>query len=92
MPLIVVCTLKSHGASTTALGLAAALSPRSGAVLVECDAAGGDLAARHRLRLAPGLVELATHAHRNPSGVELVPMFTQQVKVGPSRFGCFMHP
>lgn len=67
MPLLAVCSVKgSPGVTTTALGLAAVLPPRVSAVLVECDPAGGDLAARHRLRLSPGLVGLAT-ATRTPS-------------------------
>jgi len=61
MPLIVVCSTKGRpGVTTTALGLAATLPATACPVVVECDPAGGDLAARHHLRATVGLMELAT--------------------------------
>ena len=61
MSLLSVLYVKSRpGATTTALGLAAVLPESARPVVVECDPAGGDLAARHGLTMSPGLVELAT--------------------------------
>ena len=61
MSLLSVLYVKSRpGATTTALGLAAVLPDSARPVVVECDPAGGDLAARHGLTMSPGLVELAT--------------------------------
>lgn len=61
LSLICVLYVKSRpGATTTALGLAAVLPTSVRPVVVECDPAGGDLAARHGLTMSPGLVELAT--------------------------------
>lgn len=61
MSLLSVVYVKSRpGATTAALGLAAVLPASARPVVVECDPAGGDLAARHGLTMSPGLVELAT--------------------------------
>lgn len=54
----------SPGVTTLALALAAAWPGEDGAVLVECDPDGGDLASRWRLPDDPGLVTLAA-ATRN---------------------------
>lgn len=62
MPLAVVGSVKgSPGATLTAAGLAAAW-PETDRVLVEADPSGGDLAAQWRLRLRPGLIEVAALA------------------------------
>ncbi|MFD5696491.1 hypothetical protein [Streptomyces lasiicapitis] len=53
--------------TTTALGLASGWSAGEAPVVVECDPAGGDLLARFRLGLSPGLVSLAAAARRADS-------------------------
>lgn len=61
MPLIAVTSLKGPGGATTvALGLAAASQTRS--VVVECDPSGGDLMYRHGLAARPTIVDLAVAA------------------------------
>lgn len=65
--LIVLGSVKgSPGVSTFSLALAARWPGAAKRVLVECDPAGGDLAARYDLALSPGLVSLA--AARRGSG------------------------
>ncbi|WP_282794103.1 hypothetical protein [Streptomyces sp. CC224B] len=65
MALVALCSLKgSPGVTTTALGLAAGWPAGDAPVVVECDPAGGDLLARFRLDLSPGLVSLAAAARR----------------------------
>jgi hypothetical protein len=86
MPLINVVYVKSRpGATTTALGLAAVLPPLARPVVVECDPAGGDLAARHGLTMSPGLVELATATRtgtgRDADGGEVLSRFTQTIRL-----------
>ena len=61
MTLIAVCSAK-HSPGATTLGLA--LAARSGALFVEADHAGGDLAARWGLSLNPGLLTLAAASRR----------------------------
>jgi hypothetical protein len=64
--LIALCSLKgSPGATTTALALAARWPAGQTPVVVECDPAGGDLAARFRLPSMPGLVSLAAAARKS---------------------------
>jgi hypothetical protein len=89
VPLLAICSVKSSpGVTTTALGLAAVLPAQVRPVLVECDPAGGDLAARHRLRLSPGLVGLATATRasagaRSPAtNEEVLSRCTQAVAIG----------
>ncbi len=88
MALIAVGYVKSRpGASTVALGLAAALPVSARPVVMECDPAGGDLAARWRLPVAPGLVQLATASRATTragllGGRDVMGRFTQQVRVG----------
>lgn len=61
MTLIAVCSAThSPGVSTVCLALAA----RTGALLVEADPAGGDLAARWGLALDPGMLTLAAASRR----------------------------
>lgn len=86
--LIGLCSVKgSPGVTTAALALAACW-PAGEPVVVEADPAGGDLAARFRLPVSPGLVSLAAEARRNPSP-ELVVSHSQllppdlRVVVGP---------
>ena len=63
MPLLAVAYVKGRpGATTTALGLAAASPAELGVVTVECDPAGGNLAHRHQLAAMPSLVDLAATA------------------------------
>ncbi|MPZ79676.1 MAG: chromosome partitioning protein [Actinophytocola sp.] len=85
--LIALCSLKgSPGVTTTAVALAARWATDQNPVVVECDPAGGDLAARFRLPATPGLVSLAAAARRNrdagvlwqhsqrlPAGLAVVP-------------------
>jgi hypothetical protein len=92
MSLLAVCSVKGRpGVTTTALGLAAVLPQQARAVVVECDPAGGDLAARHRLTLSPGLVGLATATRTStqPSSGDLpggrrvaLSRFVQHVRLG----------
>ncbi|MFE0099852.1 MinD/ParA family protein [Streptomyces sp. NPDC059009] len=66
MTLLALCSLKgSPGVTTTALGLAEHWPTGHQPVVVECDPAGGDLLARFRLSLSPGLVSLAAAARRD---------------------------
>ena len=65
MTMIAVGSLKgSPGATTFGLGLASRWPHGHRPVVVECDPAGGDLVARFRLELTPGLVSLAAAARR----------------------------
>jgi hypothetical protein len=57
----------SPGVTTTALGLAARW-PQPGAVVVEADPAGGDLAARFGRHAEPGLATMALASRHNPGG------------------------
>jgi hypothetical protein len=92
MALVVVGSVKSRpGATTAALGLAAVLPPRVRPVVVECDAAGGDLAARRGLTVSPGLVELATASRSTGpragaggevAGVDVLSRVVRRVRVG----------
>src|SRR6266536_516309 len=87
MSLLSVVYVKSRpGATTTALGLAAVLPVSARPVVVECDPAGGDLAARHGLTMSPGLVELATAtrtgAGRDADGGEALSRYVQEIRVG----------
>jgi hypothetical protein len=84
MSLLSVLYVKSRpGATTTALGLAAVLPDSARPVVVECDPAGGDLAARHGLTMSPGLVELAT-ATRTGAAVnvgEALSRYSQHIRL-----------
>src|SRR5262249_61331290 len=69
--LIAVASVKgAPGVTTLALGLAA-LWPELGAVLVECDPDGGDLAARFGHHPDPGLASLAAAARTGSRAVPL---------------------
>jgi MinD-like ATPase involved in chromosome partitioning or flagellar assembly len=57
-------TKGSPGATTLALALADLMTERDPALLVEADAAGGDIAARCGLALDPGLLTLAASGRR----------------------------
>jgi MinD-like ATPase involved in chromosome partitioning or flagellar assembly len=70
------------GATTTAIGLAAAW-PAPRRLLVEADLDGGVLAARCRLAYEPGLVTLAA-ATRGPLSERDVAAHTQQLEAGAS--------
>ncbi len=79
--LIAVGSVKgSPGVSTFCLALAARWPGTGRRVLVECDPAGGDLAARYGLALSPGLVSLAVA--RRGSDVESVWPHTQVLPGG----------
>src|SRR4051794_10660416 len=83
MALLAVCYVKGRpGATTTALGLAAACAPEAGAVLVECDPAGGDLMRRHRLPPAPGLVGLASAARGESTGFHTLARAARDLRIG----------
>ena len=60
----ITATKGSPGATTLALALADRMSERVPALLVEADAAGGDIAARCGLALDPGLLTLAASGRR----------------------------
>lgn len=69
MALVAVCGVKgSPGATTTAVGLAVSLPTAARPVVVECDPAGGDLAARRGLAAGRGLVGLATAVRAGGAG------------------------
>ena len=81
MPLLPLVSVKaSPGVTVSATAIAAAW-PRSrpAPYLVECDAAGGDLAANFGLTLDPGLVSLAVALERNDdvSGASLRDLLLQ---------------
>lgn len=66
MTLVAVCSLKgSPGVTTTCVAMGARWPAGERPVVVECDPAGGDLLARFRLELSPGLVSLAVAARRS---------------------------
>ncbi|WP_328869643.1 hypothetical protein OHT76_05720 [Streptomyces sp. NBC_00287] len=71
MTLIALYSLKgSPGVTTAALGLASGWPAEESPVVVECDPAGGDLLARYRLDMTPGLVTLAAASrHETPPGL-----------------------
>lgn len=77
MTVIALCSVKhSPGATTLALALVTAWTDSGGSdgtapVLVEADAAGGDLAARLGLGFDPGLVSMAAEARHAGSGLDL---------------------
>ncbi len=89
MTRLALCALRSCGATTTALGLTAALAATGPVVLAELDPHGGTLAARLGLAPEPGLVSLAAAARRK-GGPEVVLEHTQalphggQVLLGPA--------
>ena len=60
----ITATKGSPGATTLALALAACISGVPPALLVEADAAGGDIAARCGIALDPGLLTLAASGRR----------------------------
>ncbi len=60
----ITATKGSPGATTLALVLANLMSERAPALLVEADAAGGDIAVRSGLALDPGLLTLAASGRR----------------------------
>lgn len=67
------------GVTTTALGLAAVAPEPVGAVMVECDPAGGDLIYRHRLAAVPSVVDLAAAARGTACPPDVFAAATQQV-------------
>lgn len=82
--LIALCSLKgSPGATTTALALAARWPDPQTPVVVECDPAGGDLAARFRHPSTPGLVSLAAAA-RKSSDASVLWQHVQRLSAGPA--------
>jgi len=89
--LLCLASLKgSPGVTTLGVALSARWPQPWRRVLVEADPAGGDLAARYRLALAPGLISLAAAARRSTDAA-LVGEHTQTlvgglaVVVGPTR-------
>lgn len=59
------------GVTTAAVAMAAACGP--GAVVVEADPSGGDIAARSRLTLEPGLLTLAASGRRANTALDFSP-------------------
>jgi hypothetical protein len=83
MPLIAVTYAKGRpGATTTALGLAAVAPAQARAVVVECDAAGGDLLRRHRLAARPSVVDFAAAARGATNADEVFTAGTQALSIG----------
>ncbi len=65
MTLVALCSVKgSPGVTTTCVAMGARWPTGERPVVVECDPAGGDLLARFRLKLSPGLVSLAVASRR----------------------------
>lgn len=58
------------GVTTAAVALAAAFG--DGAVVIECDPAGGDIAARTRLAVEPGLVTLAASGRHAGASLDVL--------------------
>ncbi|TDD67228.1 carbon monoxide dehydrogenase maturation protein [Actinomadura darangshiensis] len=99
MPVLALCSIKgSPGVTTTAIALAGSWRPRP-ATVVECDAAGGDIAAAMGLPSEPGLVGLAAavrrkvetghldrHTQQPSVGLEVVP-----APVGPGQASAAIH-
>ena len=78
---VAICSVKeAPGVSTVALGLAALWPDEAGAVLLECDRGGGDLAARFGHYPDPGMLSLAAAA-RGGGPVDLA-AHTQRLGVG----------
>lgn len=88
MSRVALCSLRSCGVTTAALGLTTAWATTRAVVLAELDPHGGTLAARLGLAGEPGLVSLAAAARRR-SDPEVVIEHTQdlthggQILVGP---------
>lgn len=81
MPVLALCSIKgSPGVTTASVALAGSWRPRP-ATVVECDAAGGDLAPGLGLRLEPGLVGLAAAARRTVNA-DLVRRHIQEPSAG----------
>jgi hypothetical protein len=69
MTTIALASLKhSPGVTTAAVAIASAAGEE--AVVIEADASGGDIAARSRLTLEPGLVTLAASGRHSGSGLD----------------------
>ncbi|MDT0303616.1 hypothetical protein [Streptomonospora wellingtoniae] len=70
------------GVSVTALALAAVWPDPAGAVLVEADASGGDVAAWHRLQPSPGVTDLAAATRHRGAGPQADPAAYSQTLPG----------
>ncbi|MDT0307272.1 hypothetical protein RM780_09885 [Streptomyces sp. DSM 44917] len=68
--------------TTTAVALAASWPAGGQPVVVEADPAGGDLVARYRLELTPGLVTLAAAGRRSGEDPGLIWQHTQRLPGG----------
>src|SRR5690242_457047 len=83
MPLIAVSYVKGRpGATTTALGLAAAAPISVRPVVVEADPAGGDLMRRLGLAATPSLVDLAAAARGTTRAEDALAAGTQTAVIG----------
>ncbi|WP_053170650.1 hypothetical protein [Streptomyces sp. SBT349] len=83
MTTVALCSLKgSPGVTTTSLALATGWPAESQPVVVEADPAGGDLVARYRLELTPGLVTLAAAGRRAGEDAGLIWQHTQRLPGG----------
>jgi MinD-like ATPase involved in chromosome partitioning or flagellar assembly len=81
MSILVLASCKgAPGVTTTAVALGAVWPRR--ALVVECDAAGGDLAARFRLSAEPSLLSLGNVARRGQTTVDDVWAHAQQLPRG----------
>ena len=83
MTVVALCSLKgAPGVTTSAVALAAGWPAGGQPVVVECDPAGGDLMARYRLELNPGLVTLAAAGRRAGEDAGLIWQHTQRLSGG----------
>lgn len=81
--IVALCSLKgSPGVTTLSVALASGWPSGGQPVVVECDRAGGDLLARFRLDLNPGLVTLAAAARRAGGDAGLIWQHTQRLPGG----------
>ncbi|KAB8166432.1 chromosome partitioning protein [Streptomyces sp. 3MP-14] len=83
MTVVALCSLKgAPGVTTSAVAMAAGWPAGGQPVVVECDPAGGDLMARYRLELNPGLVTLAAAGRRAGEDAGLIWQHTQRLSGG----------
>lgn len=83
MTVVALCSVKgSPGVTTLAVALAAGWPSGGQPVVVECDPAGGDLMARYRLDLSPGLVTLAAAGRRAGDDAGLIWQHIQRLPGG----------
>lgn len=83
MSLIGLCSVKGAPGATTLATALAAYGRTAGAVLIEADPAGGDLAVRYGIRQNPGLATLAARArHLAEPGRDVLADLTRRSEPG----------